>query len=57
MSKKNKSDKNKINSQEDQLSLYYKSILKKAEDLVKENKLNQALEIINDELESPYIPK
>ena len=35
MSKKNKSDKNKINSQEDQLSLYYKSILKKAEDLVK----------------------
>lgn len=57
MSKKNKSDKNKISSQEDQLSLYYKSILKKAEDLVKENKLNQALEIINDELESPYIPK
>ncbi|MDE6562883.1 MAG: DUF3196 family protein [Malacoplasma sp.] len=57
MSKKNKSKENKISSQEDQLSSYYKSILKKAEDLVKENKLNHALEIINDELESPYIPK
>lgn len=57
MSKKNKNDKNKVQSQDDQLSLYYKSILKKAESLASENKLSAALEIINDELESPYIPK
>lgn len=56
--KKNQSilDKSNDGSQLDELSKYYESVLKKANILIKENELEKALEILEDELDAPYIP-
>lgn len=35
---------------------YYESVIEKAKKLVSENQLEQALDILNDELDAPYIP-
>lgn len=62
-SKKNKVDVNKkidsaFSSEKklDNLSKYYESILEQANKLIKDNELESALQILEDELEAPYIP-
>lgn len=60
MSKKEKTSKKLDNSEieqpKDQLTLYYENILSKVDALVDQKKFKEALELVNDELESPYIP-
>ncbi|BAC44693.1 conserved hypothetical protein [Malacoplasma penetrans HF-2] len=56
MSKKEASKKKQTEKPKDQLTIYYENILSKVDALVKDKKINEALEMVNDELDSPYIP-
>lgn len=41
----------------DKLSLYYKTILERVDELVENKKIEEAIMILQDELDTPYIPK